>query len=167
MTSSKPTNVLFLCTHNSARSILAEGCLNAIGQGAVKGFSAGSSPREHQQPNPFALAALVSAGMSVDGLHSKSWDAFAKPDAPQIDWVITVCDNAANEVCPVWPGHPASVHWAYPDPSNTQGSEAQKAAAFDQTLTAIRRRLDLLLIELAADGTQAQIKTRLQALVNQ
>ena len=134
--------------------------------GVVKGFSAGSSPRENQQPNPLALAALSKAGMSVEGLHSKSWDVFATPTAPAIDWVITVCDNAANEVCPIWPGHPASVHWAYPDPSNTQGNDAQKQTAFDETLSAIHQRLNLLLIELAAGGLQAQIKARLQALAN-
>ncbi len=149
--SDKPINVLFLCTHNSARSILAEATLNHIGKGRFKAFSAGSSPRENQKPNPLALATLKAAGVSIDGLHSKSWDEFGKPDAPQMDLVITVCDNAAGEVCPFWPGHPATAHWGYPDPSDAKGSEEQKAEAFRQTLHAIKRRLELL-VNLPADG---------------
>ena len=100
----KPLNVLFLCTHNSARSILAEAVLNHIGAGRFKGFSAGSSPRENQQPNPIGLETLQQAGISIEGLRSKSWDEFALPDAPHMDLIITVCDNAAGEVCPYWPG---------------------------------------------------------------
>ena len=109
-------NVLFLCTHNSARSVLAECLLNHIGQGRFQAYSAGSSPRENQQPNPFALLALESAGIPTAGLRSKSWDEFATPGAPQMDLIITVCDNAAGEVCPIWPGHPATAHWGYADP---------------------------------------------------
>jgi arsenate reductase len=137
-------NVLFLCTHNSARSILAEATLNHIGRGRFKAYSAGSSPRANQQPNPLGLQVLENAGISMQGLHSKSWDVFAKPDAPQMDLIITVCDNAAGEVCPVWPGHPATAHWGYADPSEVQGSDAMRLEAFRQTLIAIRRRLDLL-----------------------
>ncbi len=137
-------NVLFLCTHNSARSILAEATLNHIGQGRFKAFSAGSSPRDHQQPNPLGLQVLQSAGIATDGLRSKSWDEFATPDAPQMDLIITVCDNAAGEVCPIWPGHPATAHWGYADPSEVQGTDVQRREAFRQTLLAIRRRLDLL-----------------------
>ncbi|MEA3394342.1 MAG: arsenate reductase ArsC [Pseudomonadota bacterium] len=145
MTSTAPTlNVLFLCTHNSARSILAEATLNHIGQGRFKAFSAGSSPRDQQQPNPLALQVLESAGITTEGLRSKSWDEFAMPDAPQMDLIITVCDNAAGEVCPIWPGHPATAHWGYADPSEVQGTDAQRLEAFRQTLLAIRRRLDLL-----------------------
>ncbi|WP_066705933.1 arsenate reductase ArsC [Curvibacter delicatus] len=145
MTSTAPTlNVLFLCTHNSARSILAEATLNHIGQGRFKAFSAGSSPRDQQQPNPLALQVLESAGITTEGLRSKSWDEFAAPDAPQMDLIITVCDNAAGEVCPIWPGHPATAHWGYADPSEMQGTDAQRLEAFRQTLLAIRRRLDLL-----------------------
>jgi len=144
MTDTPPIRVLFLCTHNSARSILAEATLNHIGQGRFQGFSAGSSPRENQQPNPLGLQVLQQAGISTEGLRSKNWDEFALPDAPHMDLIITVCDNAAGEVCPFWPGHPATAHWSYPDPSAGTGSDAEKTEAFRQTLHAIRRRLDLL-----------------------
>ena len=140
----KPVNVLFLCTHNSARSILAEAILNHIGQGRFKAFSAGSSPRENQQPNPMALKTLESVGISTDGLRSKTWDEFATADAPHMDLVITVCDNAAGEVCPFWPGQPATAHWGYADPSAIDGTDTQKMDAFRQTLHAIKRRLELL-----------------------
>lgn len=139
-----PLNVLFLCTHNSARSILAEALLNHLGQGRFKAYSAGSSPREHQQPHPLALETLANAGITTEGLHSKSWDVFAKPDAPHMDLVITVCDNAAGEVCPYWPGQPATAHWGYADPSAGDGNEEQKREAFRQTLHLIRKRLELL-----------------------
>lgn len=136
-------NILFLCKHNSARSILAEAMLNHIGQGRFRAFSAGSSPRENQQPNPLALEALRNAGVSIEGLSSKSWDVFATPDAPHMDLVITVCDNAAGEVCPYWPGQPATAHWGYADPSALEGDEAQRIEAFRQTLHLIRRRLEI------------------------
>jgi arsenate reductase (thioredoxin) len=145
MTILKPINVLFLCTHNSARSILAEALLNHIGQGRFKGFSAGSSPRENQQPNPLGLQVLREAGVPVDGLRSKTWDEFALPNAPHMDLIITVCDNAAGEVCPYWPSNPASAHWGYADPSAGDAPDAQKLVAFKQTLLAIHRRLDLLI----------------------
>ena len=141
----KALNVLFLCTHNSARSILAEAILNHIGRGHFKGFSAGSHPRENQQPHPLGLQVLQQAGISTEGLHSKSWDEFAKTDAPHMDLVITVCDNAAGEVCPYWPGQPATAHWGYPDPSAGDGTDAQKLEAFRQTLHALKRRLELLI----------------------
>ena len=139
-----PLNILFLCTHNSARSILAEALLNDMGGNKIKAFSAGSSPRENQQPNPFALKALQSAGISIDGLSSKSWDVFATPDAPKMDLVITVCDNAAGEVCPFWPGQPATAHWGYPDPSEVKGTDDERLAAFRQTMLTIQKRLQLL-----------------------
>jgi protein-tyrosine-phosphatase len=142
--SDKALNVLFLCTHNSARSILAEAILNHIGQGRFKAFSAGSSPRDNQQPNPLGLQVLQGAGISVEGLRSKSWDEFAVPDAPHMDLVITVCDNAAGEVCPYWPGQPATAHWGYADPSAGDGTEAQKLEAFRHTLHALKRRLELM-----------------------
>jgi arsenate reductase (thioredoxin) len=140
-----PLNVLFLCTHNSARSILAEALLTHLGQGKFKGYSAGSSPRANQQPNPLGLQVLQHAGISTDGLHSKSWDDFAKPDAPKMDLVITVCDNAAGEVCPFWPGNPASAHWSYADPSAGDAPDAEKLLAFKQTMLAIKRRIELLI----------------------
>lgn len=152
--SASPLNVLFLCTHNSARSILAEATLNHIGGGRFKGFSAGSSPRENQQPNPIGLQTLQNAGISVEGLRSKSWDEFALPDAPHMDLIITVCDNAAGEVCPFWPGKPATAHWGYADPSAGDGTDADKAEAFKHTLHAIRRRLDLL-VNLPVDKLDA------------
>ena len=137
-------NVLFLCTHNSARSILAEALLNHMGTGHFRAYSAGSSPRGNQQPNALGLEVLRAAGISTEGLRSKSWDEFALPDAPVMDLVITVCDNAAGEACPFWPGHPATAHWGYADPSAGEGSDEQKLEAFRQTLHAIHRRLELL-----------------------
>lgn len=145
-----PLNVLFLCTHNSARSILAEALLNSMGNGRFKAYSAGSSPRDSQKPNPLGLQVLQTAGVSIEGLRSKSWDEFAAPDAPKMDLIVTVCDNAAGEVCPVWPGHPATAHWGYADPSEGNGSDAEKLEAFRKTMHAIKRRLELL-INLPAD----------------
>lgn len=139
-----PLNVLFLCTHNSARSILAEVLLNATGKGRFKAYSAGSSPRDNQQPNPLGLKTLQDAGYSTEGLRSKSWDEFAKPDAPKMDLIITVCDNAKGEVCPIWPGHPATAHWGYPDPSEGNAPDAEKLKAFKQTLHALKQRIELL-----------------------
>jgi arsenate reductase (thioredoxin) len=153
-----PLNVLFLCTHNSARSILAEALLNHLGQGRFKGFSAGSSPRENQQPNPLGLQVLREVGIATDGLHSKSWDEFALPNpphsAPQMDLIITVCDNAAGEVCPFWPGNPASAHWSYADPSRGDAPDADKLIAFRQTLLAIKHRIELF-ISLPPEKLQA------------
>lgn len=145
MTTTAPLNVLFLCTHNSARSILAEALLNSMGGDRFKAYSAGSNPRENQHPHPLGLQALQAAGLSTEGLHSKSWDEFAAPGAPHMDLIITVCDNAAGEVCPVWPGHPATAHWGYPDPSEGNTSDAQKREAFRQTLHTLKRRLELLI----------------------
>lgn len=152
----KPLNVLFLCTHNSARSILAEALLNNMGQGRFKAYSAGSSPRENQQPNPLGLEILQRAGVPVDGLRSKSWDEFAGPDAPQMDLVITVCDNAKGEVCPIWPGHPATAHWGYADPSEGDAPLEAKLEAFRQTMHQLRRRLELL-VNLPADKLQQAV----------
>jgi arsenate reductase len=138
-----PIHVLFLCTHNSARSILAEALLNHIGQGRFKAYSAGSNPRENQKPHPLALETLNQAGISTEGLYSKSWDVFSQLHAPAMDLVITVCDNAAGEVCPYWPGQPATAHWGYADPSAGNGDEEQKRKAFVQTMHQIRRRLEV------------------------
>lgn len=153
-TTVRPLNVLFLCTHNSARSILAEALLNHMGQGRFKAYSAGSSPRENQQPNPLGLQVLQRAGVPVAGLRSKSWDEFAGPDAPQMDLVITVCDNAKGEVCPIWPGHPATAHWGYADPSEGDAPPEVKLEAFRQTMHLMRRRLEML-VSLPADKLQA------------
>jgi protein-tyrosine-phosphatase len=139
----KPLNVLFLCTHNSSRSILAEAMLNHLGKGKFKAYSAGSSPRENQTPNPMAIFTLQKAGISTEGLSSKSWDVFADPNSPHMDLVITVCDNAAGEVCPYWPGQPATAHWGYADPSEGTGTDAEKMEAFTQTLFQIKRRLEI------------------------
>jgi protein-tyrosine-phosphatase len=160
----KPLNVLFLCTHNSARSILAEAQLNAMAQGRFKAFSAGSSPRENQQPNPLGLQVLANAGISTEGLHSKSWDVFAGADAPPMDLIITVCDDAAGEVCPIWPGHPATAHWGYPDPSAGDASDAVKLQAFHQTLISIKRRLELLCSLPDAKLEQAVLQTSARQL---
>lgn len=162
----KPLNVLFLCTHNSARSILAEAQLNAMGQGRFKAFSAGSSPRDNQQPNPLGLQVLQSVGISIEGLHSKSWDAFAGVDAPQMDLIITVCDNAAGEVCPIWPGHPATAHWGYPDPSEGDAPDDVKREAFRQTLISMKRRLELLCSLPEAKLQQAVLQTSARQLSN-
>lgn len=136
-----PLNVLFLCTHNSARSVLAEALLNHYGNGRFRGFSAGSHPGA--AVNPLSLKVLAESGIAVEGLRSKSWDEFAGPDGPQMDLVITVCDAAAGETCPHWPGQPATAHWGYPDPSAV--GEELRAAAFRQTMFQMRRRIELLI----------------------
>ena len=161
----QPLNVLFLCTHNSARSILAEALLNDMGGGRFKAYSAGSSPRDNQQPNPLGLQVLQKAGISTEGLRSKSWDEFATPDAPQMDLIITVCDNAAGEVCPIWLGHPATAHWGYADPSEGDGTDEQQLEAFRQTLHAMKRRLELL-VSLPEDKlAKAVLQTTARQLV--
>jgi len=158
------TNVLILCTHNSARSVLGEGMLNhlaALQQRDVRAYSAGSSPGG--RVNPFALEALRAAGVQAEGYRSKSWDEFTGSDAPPIGIVITVCDNAANEVCPVFyggnGGAPVKVHWGYPDPSNAEGGEAGKRQAFELTRQAIAYRM-LQLVQLPLQGMD---RTALQA----
>lgn len=160
----KTVNVLFLCTHNSARSILAEALLNHLSKGRFKGYSAGSSPRENQQPHPLALQVLTTAGISVEGLHSKKWDAFGQPDAPHMDLVVTVCDNAAGEACPFWPGHPATAHWGLADPSAVQGSDEHKLAAFRQTLHNLHQRLELLVNLPAASVDKLMLQTSARQL---
>ncbi len=135
----RPYNVLFLCTGNSARSILAEAVLNRIGRDKFVAWSAGSFPKGTVHPQ--ALALLQRLGYPIDGLRSKSWDEFAT--APQLDFIFTVCDNAASEACPIWPGHPMTAHWGLPDPAAVEGTEAEIAAAFCDTLLALQRRIDL------------------------
>ena len=151
-------NVLFLCTGNTARSVLAEGILNHLGKGRFRAFSAGSQPKG--TVNPFALEELRRAGLPAEGFRSKSWDEFAKPDAPQMDFIFTVCDDAANEVCPVWIGHPMTAHWGVEDPAAVEGTDEAKRFAFRKAATALRRRIELFLsLPLASlDGLVLQGK---------
>ncbi|MDP1538382.1 MAG: arsenate reductase ArsC [Burkholderiales bacterium] len=141
MSEEKIYNVLFLCTGNSARSILAEALLNAMGKGQFKAYSAGSYPAG--AVNPLALELLNANRMETAGLRSKNWDEFARPGAPKLDFVITVCDNAAGEVCPVWPGQPMSAHWGIPDPAAVKGSDAEKRKAFFIAYNQLSNRLSI------------------------
>ncbi len=134
-----PKHVLFLCTGNSARSILAEALLNREGKGRFIAHSAGSRPTG--QPNPFAIALLEREGYDTAFARSKSWDEFAGPDAPKLDFIFTVCDNAAAEECPYWPGRPVSAHWGVPDPAAVEGTDAEKALAFAETYRMLRKRI--------------------------
>lgn len=140
---SKVYNVLFICTGNSARSILAEALLNASGDARFVGYSAGSHPNGFVQP--LALNTLNELRLPTDGLRSKSWNEFAQPGAPALDFVFTVCDNAAGEVCPVWPGQPITAHWGVADPGHVEGSEQQRRRAFMDTALTLKRRIDLML----------------------
>jgi len=139
--SEKIYNVLFLCTGNSARSILAEVQLKQLGGGKFRAFSAGSHPAG--RVNPFAIDFLESNGLSTEGLRSKSWDEFAAPGAPVMDYVLTVCDQAAGEQCPFWPGQPMSAHWGVPDPAAVEGTDEQKRRAFRDTAAIMRKRIEL------------------------
>jgi arsenate reductase len=134
-------NVLFLCTGNSARSILAEAILNREGRGRFRAFSAGSFPKG--QVHPAALHVLGNLGYATEGFRSKSWDEFAAPDAPRLDFVFTVCDNAAGETCPLWPGQPMTAHWGIPDPAAVEGSEAEVRAAFFEAYRLLFNRITL------------------------
>lgn len=159
------TNVLILCTHNSARSVLSEGMLNhwarQLGQD-VRAFSAGSAPSGRL--NPFALEALSHAGIDTSGYRSKSWDEFTAPEAPEMHIVITVCDSAAAETCPYWPGSPVQVHWGYPDPSNALGGDEGKRQAFELTRQAIGYRM-LQLLQLPMDTLNAaQLQAELERI---
>jgi arsenate reductase len=138
-------NILFLCTGNSARSILAESLVNdpSVGGGRFRAFSAGSHPKG--QIHPLALAILREHGHAIDGLRSKSWEEFGAADAPRMDYVITVCDNAAAEVCPMWPGHPATEHWGLPDPAAVEGNDEHRRAAFQATYEDLRARIGAFL----------------------
>jgi arsenate reductase len=134
-------NVLFLCTGNSARSIMAEGILNHKGKGRFRAYSAGSHPKA--SPRAEALTQLESAGISTEGLRSKSWDEFSGPEAPHLDFVFTVCDNAANEQCPYWPGQPMTAHWGIPDPAEVAGTQEEIARAFHAAFVVLDRRIAL------------------------
>jgi len=137
----KPLNVLFLCTHNSARSIIAECIINRLGAGKFKGYSAGSQPSG--RVHPYALDLLRQLNYDTSDLRSKPWDEFAVPDAPRLDFVFTVCDSAANEPCPVWPGQPMSAHWGLPDPSAAQGTESEQRFAFADTHRMLFQRIGI------------------------
>ncbi|WP_298961074.1 arsenate reductase ArsC [uncultured Roseibium sp.] len=150
-------NVLFVCTANSARSVLGEGLLRHLGKGKFETYSAGSTPRG--SVNPDALACLVRHGLPADGFRSKSWEEFAGPNAPRMDLIVTVCDSAAGEACPVWPGHPLVVHWGIPDPASVDGDDAVRGMAFDQAYQRLKRRIEAMLalgdaVFTAEDGKQ-------------
>lgn len=153
-------NVLFLCTGNSARSILAEALLNRLGEGRFHAFSAGSMPKGEVNPHAFPLTRAL--GFRDEDIRSKPWDEFAVPGAPRLDFVITVCDNAAGEVCPIWPGQPITAHWGIPDPAAATGTEAEVAVAFGEAARQLRNRIDLLLALPISklDRLSLQAKTR-------
>lgn len=156
----KTYNVLFLCTGNSARSIMAEALVTSLGKGRFKGFSAGSKPTG--KVNPFAIEQVVKIGYPVEHLRSKSWDEFATPQAPRMDFIFTVCDNAAGEACPFWPGHPATAHWGFEDPAAIEGSDEAKRAAFERIFRQIEARMQnfvsLPLEVLEQQAMQAELR---------
>jgi arsenate reductase len=141
MTDGKIFNVLFLCTGNSARSILAEAIMNSLGKGKFRAYSAGSHPSG--RVHPLALDTLRIAGLSTEGARSKAWDEFAEPGAPKMDFIFTVCDNAAGEVCPIWPGHPMTAHWGVEDPAAFEGTEAEKRAVFLKVFRMLQNRISV------------------------
>lgn len=155
-------NVLFLCTGNSARSILAEVQLNSLGKGRFKAFSAGSHPTG--TVNSLAIDFLEKAGLPTDRLRSKSWDEFAVPGAPVMDYVLTVCDQAAGEQCPFWPGQPMSAHWGVPDPAAVEGSDLEKRHAFRAAATVLRKRIELFAVLPAASLDRMSLKARLDEI---
>ncbi len=162
MTDSKVRNVLFVCTGNSARSILAEGILNNLGHGKFKAYSAGSHPKG--EVNPLALETLAKFRMSTEGCRSKNWDEFSAPSAPVLDFVFTVCDKAAGEVCPIWPGQPMTAHWGVPDPSEVEGSDDDRRHAFGETVVVLKRRIELLLSLPLATLDSMSIRREIQAI---
>jgi len=139
----RPYNILVLCTCNSARSIMGEALFNTLGAGRFKAYSAGSHPTG--RVNPFAIEQVRALGYPLEDLRSKSWDEFARPDSPQMDFVVTVCDQAAGEVCPLWPGQPVTAHWGFADPTAVKGTDEEKRAVFAQTLRQIRNRVQLFI----------------------
>lgn len=158
----RPYNVLFLCTGNSARSILAEVLVNHWGRGRFCGFSAGSFPKG--TVHPMALKLLQHLNMPTDGLRSKSWDEFAAPGAPPLDFVFTVCDNAAGEVCPIWPGQPMTAHWGVPDPAAVEGSELEKMNAFREAFRTLENRIRIFTSLPLASIERIKLKEHLDAI---
>lgn len=159
---SAPYNVLFLCTGNSARSILAEALMNKLGSGRFVAYSAGSMPKG--EVNPHALPHVRAMGFRDEDFRSKAWDEFAREGAPKLDFVITVCDNAAGEVCPVWPGQPISAHWGIPDPAAVEGSEAEIGLAFAEAVRQLRQRIELLLALPVATLDRMSLQHRMQEI---
>lgn len=155
-------NVLFLCTGNSARSIMAEVMLNHLGKGRFKAHSAGSHP--NGKVNPYSVETMQGFGLQTQGLRSKSWDEFAQAGAPPLDFIITVCDNAAGEVCPVWPGRPVSAHWGVEDPAAAEGTDAEKRAAFRNAANILKRRIELLIALPIAKLDAPSLRTRLREI---
>ncbi|MGP1395165.1 MAG: arsenate reductase ArsC [Inquilinaceae bacterium] len=162
MAARRPFNVLFLCTGNSARSILAEAILNRDGQGKFAAFSAGSQPKG--TVHPMTLDVLRAAGIATEGFRSKNWDEFAHPGAPALDFVFTVCDNAANEVCPVWPGQPMTAHWGIPDPAAVTGTVAERRAAFLDALRSLSRRIGVFVSLPVASLDRLSLQRRLDEI---
>ncbi len=160
--SEKIYNVLFLCTGNSARSILAESLLNQRGHGRFRGFSAGSYPKG--AVHPIALELLRKLALPTDGLRSKSWDEFASSGAPAMDFVFTVCDNAAGESCPFWPGKPVTAHWGVPDPAAVEGSESEQWTAFRVALKSLEKRIELFTSLPLASLDRMKLQERLNAI---
>ena len=158
-------NVLFICTGNSARSILAEGLMNQIGKGRFRAFSAGSHPKG--AVHPLALKELASLRIPTDGFRSKSWDEFVTPGAPKLDFVFTVCDQAAGEVCPLWPGQPMTAHWGMPDPAAVEGSDEAKAQAFHSAAVTMKRRLELMLALPMQSLDQLSLQREIQGIGEQ
>jgi arsenate reductase (thioredoxin) len=155
-------NVLFLCTGNSARSILGEALINHWGRGKFRGFSAGSHPKG--QVHPIALQLLTQMKLSTEGLRSKSWDEFAAPAGPHLDFVFTVCDNAAGEVCPYWPGQPMTAHWGLEDPAAVEGSEKDKWLAFRKTFSQLESRIKILTSLPIATLDRIKLQERLDSI---
>jgi len=161
-TDRRPFNVLFICTGNSARSIMAEAILNHVGRGRFAAFSAGSHPTG--VVNPLALDQLARAGISTEGLRSKPWEEFATPDALPLDFTLTVCDNAAGEMCPVWPGRPTTAHWGVPDPAAMKGSDADKRRAFRDAFAVLERRIALFVSLPFDELDRVALRGRLQEI---
>jgi arsenate reductase (thioredoxin) len=162
MSKQQPLNVLFLCTGNSARSIIAESVLNRLGMGKFKAYSAGSKPLGNV--HPYALDLLRKTNYDISHLRSKSWEEFAKDGSPDLDFVFTVCDNAANEVCPVWPGQPMTAHWGLPDPAGSEGTEVERRLAFADTMRMLNQRIGIF-VSLPLDQlSKLSLKARLDEI---